>query len=368
MKRALFALFALVAVLATGAALADDGHNHGAAPAAASTNGPQRLPDGSVFLPKPAQRQMALRTMATVQASLPRAIELNGRITLDPNAGGRVQALAAGRLAPGPRGLPVLGQAVRKGEVLAYVEPAVSALERSGQAMQLAEFRAARALADKRLARLRALADTVPRREIEAAESEIASLAERSAAVQAGLAGREALVAPVAGVVAASQAVAGMVVDARELVFEIVDPNRMQVEALAFDADVAADVASASLAVGQDRVPLRFVGAARTLREQALPLQFAAEGAALRRFAVGQPVQVVVRTRSQVQGMAVPAAALVRNAANQTTVWVKTAPERFTPRVVTVAPLDGARVAVTSGLQSGDLVVHEAANLLNQIR
>jgi cobalt-zinc-cadmium efflux system membrane fusion protein len=68
-------------------------------------------------------------------------------------------------------------------------------------------------------------------------------------------------------------------------VFEIVDPKRLRVEALAYDADTAGDVAGASLAVGEQRViPLDFLGAARSLREQALPLAFVAAGDSLARF------------------------------------------------------------------------------------
>ena len=61
---------------------------------------------------------------------------------------------------------------MRKGEVLAYVVPSTAPIERSNQAAQLAELRAAKSLADKRVARLKELADTVPRKDIEAAESE----------------------------------------------------------------------------------------------------------------------------------------------------------------------------------------------------
>jgi hypothetical protein len=365
-------ILALALSLAFAPAWAGPGHDHGDAPPAASANGPQRQSDGSVFVPKPAQRQMSLRTVPAEPQALPRALTLNGKVLMDPNAGGKVQPMQAGRLeAPGPRGLPSLGQAVRKGELLAYVVPAASSLERSAQAAQLAELRAARALAEKRLARLKELADSVPRKEIEALESELASLTERVAAVGGGLSGREALLAPANGVIAAANAVAGQVVDARELVFEIVDPARLQVEALAFDAAVAADVASAHVAVGGNAVPLRLVGAARALRDQALPLLFRAEGsglADLEKLAVGQPLQVVVQTRSQVQGVALASAALQKNPANQPIVWVKTAAERFEPRVVTAQPLDGARVAVTQGLQAGDRVVVQGAVLVNQIR
>ena len=86
-------LMAMAAALTlTGAALptyAGEGHDHGAAPATANANGPQRMADGSVFLPKPAQRQLNVRTLVVETTELPRAFELNGRVLMDPNAGGK---------------------------------------------------------------------------------------------------------------------------------------------------------------------------------------------------------------------------------------------------------------------------------------
>ena len=61
---------------------------------------------------------------------------------------------------------------------------------------------------------------------MEEAEGEAASLTERMAAVGGGLSTREALLAPVSGVIASANVVAGQVGDARELIFEIVDPSR----------------------------------------------------------------------------------------------------------------------------------------------
>ena len=359
---------ALVVSLLTGAAQADDGHDRGAAPTAPTANGPQRQPDGSVFLPKPAQRQLGVRTVLTEEAELARSFELNGTVLMDPNAGGKVQPLNAGRVEPGPRGLPTPGQAVRQGEVLAFVRPSASAIERSNQAAHLAELRAAKSLADKRVARLKELADTVPRKEIEAAESEATSLSERIAAVGAGLDTREALVAPVAGVVASAHVVAGQVVDARELLFEIVDPQRLRIEALTFDPTLATQIGSATLALGEERLPLTFVGASRSLREQALPLDFRAQGAALTGLAVGQPVRVFVQSTQKRKGISVPVSSLMKNPANQTVVWVKTAPERFAPRAVTTEPLDGVSIVITSGLKAGDRVATQGATLINQVR
>ncbi|MDR1889452.1 MAG: HlyD family efflux transporter periplasmic adaptor subunit [Zoogloeaceae bacterium] len=340
MKRPLLiALCGLVLTFPALPALADDGHGHGDEPAAVSGNGPRRLPDGSVFLPKPAQRQMAVRTQPVTTSELPRAFELGGKVMMDPNAGGKVQAVVAGRVTPGPKGLPYIGQTVKKGEVLAYVTP-----EAGGHA---------RSLNESRLRRLRELSETVPRKLIEEAEAAVAN---------------ERLVAPVSGVIAAANVVSGQVVEARETLFEIVDPARVLVEALAFDVEAASDIADAFIVADGQKLPLQLIGAAASLREQALPLLFRGENRALAHLPVGQRVKVFAQSRRAVRGMSVPAAALVKNPANQTIVWVKTAPERFEPRPVTFEPLDGVQVAVTSGLEAGDRVVARAAALLNQIR
>lgn len=368
MKALFLTAILCLTLTSTSQAGGDHDHDHGDAPPATSGNGPRRLPDGGVFLPKPAQRQIGVRTLAVESGKLPRAFELAGKVVMDPNAGGKVQALIAGRLEPGPRGFPNIGQRVRKGELLAFVAPASGMIERSNQTALVSELNAARGLAEKRLARLKELADTIPRKEIEAAESEIISLTGRITALGAGLSNRDALLAPVSGVIAMSHAVAGQVVDAREAVFEVIDPNRLRIEALAYDTEQALDVASGSLALGDARVPLTFIGAARSLREQALPLLFQGHGNALSNLAVGQSVKVYVQSRSTVSGYRVPAAALVKSPANQSIVWVKAAAERFEPRTVSIEPLDGANVAVTSGLKGGDRVVVRAATLINQIR
>jgi len=325
--------------IGTPLAYAGDGHDHGDAPPANSGDGPKRLPDGSVFLPKPTQRQLGVRTTMATNEALPRTIELSGKVVMDPNAGGKVQALIAGRIIPGPKGLPYPGQTVRKGELLAYVTPEAGS---NGQS-----------LAESRLRRLRELSDTVPRKTIEEAEAAVAS---------------ERLIAPATGVIAMAAVVAGQVVESRETLYEIIDPERLLVEALSFDPALPDDIAQATLAVGSLQVPLQLQGAARSLREQALPITFRGEGSALKSLAVGQPVQVFVHTKNQVTGIGIPASALMKNPSNQTIVWIKAAPERFEARVVTHEPLDGNRVAITTGLQPGDLVVVRASGLVNQIR
>jgi biotin carboxyl carrier protein len=364
------AALALATALALpGAATAHEGHDHGDAPAAeAAPDGPRRLPDGTLFLPKASQRLVGVRTVVATAGEQSRSVELPGLVAVDPDAAGRVQSTIAGRVEPGPRGLPAVGQRVARGQVLAVVRPSIDPVARSNQAALLAELGAARTLAAARVERLRGLSDTVPRKEIDAAQSELESLEGRIRAVSGGLAAAEPLRAPVAGVVARAEAVAGQVVDAREVLFEIVDPNRLRIEATGFDLAMAAEVADASVAVAGRAVPLAFVGAGRVLRQQTVPLVFRARGPALASLAVGQPVAVTVRLSGAAPGVALPAASLVRNASNEPIVWVKAAPERFEPRRVRVEPLDAARVRVVDGLAGGERVVTDGASLLGQFR
>ncbi|MDZ4254668.1 MAG: HlyD family secretion protein, partial [Sulfuritalea sp.] len=161
--------------------------------------------------------------------------------------------------------------------------------------------------------------------------------------------------------------VAGQVVDAREVLFEIVDPEHLAVEALSYDAGIGATLISASALAEQTALELKFVGAGRQLREQALPLLFRIVSANSM-VAVGQPVKVIVRTAHELKGAAVPRAALTKVGAGETAVWVHTEAERFVVRRVRHQALDAANVAIADGLHEGDRVVIEGANLLSQVR
>ena len=361
-------------------AIAGPGHDHGEAAApAASGNTPKRLADGSVFLPKPSQRQLGIRTAAVEEASLPRSVELTGRVVADANAGGKVQPTQAGRIEAGPRGLPILGQAVRKGEVLVVVRASSSAIERANQQSQTSELRNNLELARKRVARLDQLEGTVPQKDIDAARLDVASLQQRTAAIAASVLATESLLAPVSGVISSANVVLGQVVDAREVLFEIVDPSRLSIEASAFDAGLISNIASASVAGGSNvngkgNIALQFAGAGRTLRDGAIPLLFRTEpgkGAlplAPLPLAINQPIKVVLQTKDQIKGFAVPTSAVVKSANNQDMVWVHTGAEKFVPRSVRVAPLSGSTVSITDGLQAGDRVVSQGAPLINQVR
>lgn len=327
----------------------------------------QRLPDGSLLVPKAVQRQLGIRTVLAKVEDLATTLELNGRVMADPNTGGRVQASQSGRIEAGPKGVPMLGQKVTKGQVLLWLRPSIGSVERGNQRAALADLDAQLAIASAKAARYAQLEGAVPQKDIAASQLELQALQKRQAAVAGSLGEAEALVAPATGVISAMGVVNGQVVEARETLLEIVDPARLSVEALAYDASLVNGIRSASVPLVGGALELQFVGGGQQLREQALPLLFRVKSQNAP-VAVGQAVKVIVKTSRTTPGTAVPHAAVARNSAGDTVVWVHVAPERFAPRRVVAQALDAGAVALTQGVASGERVVSEGANLLAQIR
>ncbi|MDE3749371.1 efflux RND transporter periplasmic adaptor subunit [Methylobacterium radiotolerans] len=329
----------------------------------------QRLPDGSVFVPKPTQRLLVLRTAMTEQGRFHRSVELPGRIIPDPNASGVVQSSVGGRLSPPASGLfPRLGTRVRKGEVLATVTPPIQAVDASDMRQTQGDLDQQISIIERRVDRYRRLATTavVPQSQLEDAVAELKGLQDRRAALDKIRQQPEPLVAPVDGVVAQAAAVAGQMASPGQMVFQIVDPNQLWVEALSFDALTPAQDATARLADGRP-LKLAYQGSGLADRNQAIPVQFAVQGDASG-LRVGQFVTVLAGTDTEQSGLALPRAAVVRAGNGQDVVYEHVTAERFEARPVRVEPLDGGRVLVAEGVGPGKRVVTQGAELLDQVR
>jgi membrane fusion protein, heavy metal efflux system len=365
---AILAMASSLAAWAGPGAHGPNGEHLDQASSPAAGGGLARLPDGSVNVPKLAQRRMGLRTQVAPESEAAATVQLPGRVVADPNASGQVQATHGGRIEPGPRGLPMAGQAVKQGEVLVWVRHHAEPFALAAQQSQRAELKAARELAEQRLRRLEMLEGTVPRKDIDAARIDVQSLTEREQRIAASLDVREPLRAPVSGVIARAAVKAGQIVDTREVLIEVVDPARLMVEASTPDVSLGSRLGGAHLA-GLEGVKLQLVGAARSLRDGMLPLNFRVSVAAgASPLAVGQPVTLVAALKERRKGIVLPASAVVRSPSNEPIVWIKTGAERFMPQPVQVEALDAGTVLVTQGLAADNRVLVQGAALVAQIR
>lgn len=361
----------LLLVLPAGGARGHEGHDHGA-PASAASHGdaPRRLPDGSVFVPKPTQRLLELRTRQVRAEQVQPSVTLIGRVIADPNRTSLVQSINGGRVIAPEAGLPRIGQAVAKGDLLARIEPALPQADRTTIAEKMGEVEQLIAVAETKLRRVRELAErnVAPQSQVADATVELEGLRRRREVLREHPTAPEALRAATSGVIAVARALPGQVVQAQDVLFQIVDPASLWVEALVFgETDPRSLTEASATTPAGDRLQLRIQGFSRALQQQAIVVQFAIESPPAH-LSVGLPITVFAKTGAARSALVLPREALVRSANGETVVWRHVDAERFEPRPVRSMPLDAAHVIVAAGLSEGDRVVTRAADLVNQVR
>jgi len=361
-----------LAITAIGqTARAHDGHTDEDARAATTPgDAPRRLPDGRVFVPKPTQRILDVRTIIARPKTMPKAAVFVGRVIANPNRSGLVQSITGGRVIPPDRGLPRMGQVIAKGDVLASIEPPMAIADRTTISERMGEIEQGIAVAEAKLRRLRTMAQRslVPQSLVVETEAELEGLQRRREVVRETRLAPEVLRAPIDGVVALSRVVAGQVVQAQDVLFQIVDPGSLWIEAFDYGDNDPATLEHAT-AIGGSNVAmnLSFQGWSRTLQQQATVLNFAISDPppSLR---IGQPVTVTAQRGETTSGVIIDRDALVRGGNGETVAWRHVEPEYFEPRPVRTEPFDATHVLVAAGIGDGERIVVRGAELINQIR
>ncbi|MBA2124962.1 hypothetical protein DLM45_01810 [Hyphomicrobium methylovorum] len=330
--------------------------------------GPHALSDGDVFMPKPSQRLLNIRTRVAVIEKARETRELIGKVVPDPSSFGQVQAPMDGRIELTQRGISHIGEHVKAGDVLALLYPNIPIADLGTMQQLTAEVVGKLRIAEQKLARLTRISGVVPQKDIDDTRAELEALREQQRVLAPKDAERIELKAPVDGVISVANVRAGQVVTTRDTLFEIVDPNKLWIEAIGVSAHPSPEISNAH-AVDPDghTIKLSYIGRAPSLRQQSLSLQFKVdeihEG-----LIIGSAVKVFVEQGEAVEGVVVPSDAVVRGTSGLLQVWVKTGAEVFRPVPVRTLPLDGTRVLVVAGLEDGDRVAVQGAEFINQVR
>jgi cobalt-zinc-cadmium efflux system membrane fusion protein len=361
-----------VAIVTTGpAARAHEGHiEDDTKPATAPGDSPRRLPDGRVFVPKPTQRILDVRTVIATPKAIPKAVVLVGRVIANPNRSGLVQSITGGRVIAPERGLARMGQAIAKGDVLASIEPPMPIADRTTISERMGEIEQGIAVAEAKLRRLRTMSERslVPQSLVVETEAELEGLHRRREVVREARLAPEVLRAPIDGVVALSHVVAGQVVQPQDVLFQIVDPKSLWVEAYDYgDNDPATLEHATAIGGGNVAMKLSFEGWSRTLQQQATVLHFAISDptSSLR---IGQPVTVTAQRGETTFGVMLDREAIVRGGNGETVAWRHVEPEYFEALPVRTEPFDATHVLVPAGIGEGERIVVRGAELINQIR
>lgn len=337
-------------------------------PSTMATDLAQRTPDGTLFVPKATQHLLSIRTILTSEAEAALATEVTGTIIAGPANFGRVQPGRPGRIEATPGGLAYIGQRVKKGELLAYVQTYIEAADRANIDSSIAETEARIEKNRTILSRYNNSPGSVPQVKVDEVRGELQALERRLAELSPSVGRREPIVSPISGVISVANATIGQIVEARDVLFEIIDPSDLWIQAVSFEPGVGHEFTQAvAVTRNGERIPLTFMGRGSALRQQATVLTFKMQ-ANPHQLAVGAPVRVVLESSTKISGFVIPASAVVRGETGLPIVWIKTDAERFEPQLVKMKPLDGQNVVVTAGLKVDSRVVTDGVTMLNQVR
>lgn len=304
-----------------------------------------------------------------------------------PRSGGEAEVtvpfngqLVASRLA-------VIGERVSHGQVLASLLPPtstpsdVSSLEltksENSLALQLARKdreRAERlvnngAAPAKRLDEARTVEATAEAR-LKAAESRLAQFdASRAADSNANGSKLFALRAPISGVIQRADAASGANVKAGDMLFKIVDVDRVYVSAIVPESEMAAirNLSGAELEIPGTEQPRRLsrlisVGRVVDPQSRTFPVIYEVDNGD-RRIAINQAVHIRLLTKGSGPGVALPESALIDDG-GRPIVFVQISGESFQRRAVRLGVREGGYVQALDGVKLGERVVSKGAHLI----
>jgi cobalt-zinc-cadmium efflux system membrane fusion protein len=327
----------------------------------------------------------------TAPAEKPQAVPLGGMAVqgrVVPPSGRRAAVVAPfpGRLVAPPSGLPIVGQQVKQGDSLGWIEQLLSATESlqvGDRRIALAgEVERARQEAQQRqrdLERARKLYDggVIPQKQLQQAEldSRVADNrleeAQKAKAAYDGFESASApprrvvLRAPISGAILEVAATAGQQIDSSKPIFDIADLSTVWVEAKVFEeyANRARDARQVRIVApaDPDRVYSgRFISSTRQVdpASRTEGLLYAVENRG-GRLALGSFVEVRLPGRARAESAPVaqiPASAVFREA-GVAAVFIEKQPRVYERRIIETGEAERGRLLVLKGIAPGEQVV-----------
>jgi len=359
---------------------------------AAQAAKPEEKPEApAITFLKEQQWRIPFATAAVTERPLRPSFRVHGVLRARADGEARLAAPVTGRLVTDPAAAPMIGMTVTRETVLAAIAPRLS-VDTDPVELERAVSRARRDLdlARKERARLEELyrGEAVPERRLrEARHGEQDAEADLEAAIHRlqqhqGIhratgsepAGGIMLRSPISGTLVQVRVAPGEFVEEGRALFDVVDLDRLWLEAHIPEASIAHARAATGAWFEVDGFPTPFeVDASRggrvisrggvvdpESRTTTLILEVPNTDHVL---AVGMFAHVHVLTGESVTGPAVPTAALVDDA-GQSVVYVERGGESFERRPLTLGVRDGDFVQVVDGLAPGERVVTRGASYI----
>lgn len=327
-----------------------------------------RQADGSVLMPMKHQALLKITTQFATLDSVNKHVQLNGLVKPHPDGYAVIQPSSDGRLDAAEQGMPSSGTIVEAGDILGYIRYQYTAFDLATQSSELVAVRNQIEQTYRDVERQKKLGDLASKQRLEQLETLLTTYKQQEQVLQQGLEKQEALIAPISGVLVNNSVSRGQWVEAGKTLFEIVSPNKFIVEAMTSEVAIL-DKLSTAKSKQMPNLVLSYLGYSPELVNGLIRANFESKSAeANSSLLINQNVTLQAPTEEVVEGIVLPAKAVVLSANNLPQVWIKLSAERFLPQIVEYQELEPGVVVITNGLGADNRVVVEGSSLLNQVR
>ncbi|GAB5381588.1 MAG: hypothetical protein Alis3KO_07880 [Aliiglaciecola sp.] len=327
-----------------------------------------RQADGSVLMPMKHQALLNIRTQFAEASTAVKHVQFHGIVKPHPDGFAIIQPSSDGRLDAPEQGMYTSGTSVKAGDVLGYIRYQYTAFDLATQSSELVAVRNQIEQTYRDTERLRKLGDLASKHRLEQLETQLKIFKQQEKVLQQGIEKSEALIAPIDGVLVNKSVSRGQWVEAGKTLFEIVSPSRFVVEATTSNASLLSQLTTAQITQLPD-VTLNYTGASPELVNGLIHANFESlNNAEIPNIQINKPVTLQAPVKEPVEGIVLPAEAVVLSANNLPQVWIKLSAERFLPQIVEFEELEPGVVVITNGLGADNRVVVEGSSLLNQVR
>ena len=354
-------------------------------------------PDGSIRLTPEQVQANGLKTAVVVEQEVAATLAAVGRVKA--RAGGEAQVFSpfAGRLIADPAKLPLVGNLVGRGAVIAEVEQLLTTAEQAQISGAAAQFGATAAQLQSEInkaeqevafrqreaerAKLLYEGGAIPLKQLQAAEFELKLAqtqfegarrskvqSEAAQAQQRNAPRRTPIIAPISGTVVAADLTAGQQTDPAKSLLTIVDLSSVWVEVPVHEKDLLAvrqarraEITTPANPGKTYRGQLVTVGSLVDPVNRTVPVTFSVSNDGGLKLEMTAEARIPTQTNAQV--LLIPASALLYEE-GQRVVYVEHEPGVFQRRRVTAGEQRDDQMIVTAGLQAGEKVVSVGAQAL----
>lgn len=327
---------------------------------------------GGIIVPKELQFHLGIVTEKASEKPLKGTIRLVGTVISDPAGYARLQATQTARVINHPDyPLPLPGQAVKAGQVILAVAPTLTTVESTDQKNALYKAESEITQRRKEVGRLEKLGQFAAKKDLENAQSELERALKQKDEIINGTFKPELLRSPIDGFISDLHVRPGEIVTSDKTIAEVVDPNKLLVEALVFDPDIANQIVGGyifSPLKPLKTINVKILGISPKVdrEDQAIHIQLKPDKIDST-IKLDMTVEVVGELKETKPTLVIPEKSIAEDAAGSW-IFVHTNPETFEPRKIRIRRQLADMVEIEEGLLPGERVVIEGAYLLSQAK